>query len=123
MRPLRWGDALPDGEADGAVPWPSPTGPLRPCVEDELGAGAIVAALSDEHPARSSSSEAMAAALAFRAAEAQVDALVAGSVSGRDLREHGRRGDVEQAVAVDVSAVVPLLTNGTFDDAARRARG
>lgn len=87
---------------------PGAEGPLRPCAEDHLGAGAVVAALLDLG-AGDASPEASLAALTFRAAGERVGALVAECVSGRELRAHGERHVVKHAGAVGVSAVVPVL--------------
>ncbi|OLF16698.1 2-phosphosulfolactate phosphatase [Actinophytocola xanthii] len=87
---------------------------LRPAIEEWLGAGAIAAATRADDP----SPEAALAALTFRAARDEVPALVAGSVSGRELIEAGLPGDVTLATQVDVSTVVPLLTGGVLADAA-----
>ncbi|RBM17355.1 hypothetical protein DI005_21915 [Prauserella sp. PE36] len=102
----RWGVHLRAG--------PGATGPLRPCVEDHLGAGAVVAALLDLG-ARRLSPEASLAALAWRAAGPEAGALVAGSASGRELRENGHGGLVGHAVAVGSSRVVPRLREGVYE--------
>ena len=86
---------------------------LRPSLEEWLGAGAIAAAI----PAAGPSPEAELAAMTFRAAGERVPALVAGSVSGRELIEAGLADDVALASDVDVSNVVPLLADGVLDRA------
>ncbi|MBK1786376.1 2-phosphosulfolactate phosphatase [Prauserella cavernicola] len=107
---------VPCGERWGVVlgPEPGSTGPLRPCVEDHLGAGAMVAALL-ELGAGSPSPEATLAELTWRSAGAEVAALVTGSASGRELVEHGRAEFVAHAVAADASTVAPRLVNGVYD--------
>ncbi|WP_245975754.1 2-phosphosulfolactate phosphatase [Amycolatopsis palatopharyngis] len=98
---------------------PGTVGPLRPCVEDHLGAGAIVdalIALGLERP----SPEAAQAARAFRAAGPDVGAVVAGSASGKELINGGHRGDVELAIAVNRSQVAPYLVDGAFQNVAAR---
>ncbi|MFJ9865751.1 2-phosphosulfolactate phosphatase [Streptomyces sp. NPDC101165] len=89
-----------------------PDGSLRPALEDMLGAGAVVAALLEcggEVP----SSEAVMAAAVF-AGTPDPRAAVASSSSGRELGAAGFADDVAIATEVDVSSVVPVLTNGAF---------
>lgn len=85
-------------------------GPLRPCVEDLLGAGAVVAGLQSYGGI---SPEAVVAAQAF--AVADVPAAVRGSGSGRELAAHGEGGVLAHAIEVGVSECVPRLgTDGVF---------
>ncbi|WP_106178940.1 2-phosphosulfolactate phosphatase [Prauserella shujinwangii] len=118
--------ALADGTPIGVIPagerWgvnmrsqTVTTGTLRPCVEDHLGAGAIVDALLGAG-AQWPSPEAALAARAFRAAGPDVGAVVAGSASGKELREAGHGGDVDLAIAVNRSSVAPLLVDGVFQN-------
>ncbi|MFC4000277.1 hypothetical protein ACFS2C_03295 [Prauserella oleivorans] len=93
--------------------WPGSTGPLRPCVEDHLGAGAVVAALFDGR-AGTPAPEAVLAARAVEAAGTDVPALVTDSVSGRELRAHGEACVLQRAGAVNVSALAPRLVEGTY---------
>lgn len=94
----RWGvNIFGDGETFG---------PLRPCVEDQVGAGAIAAALA--RLGRSLSPE---AALAARSVD--VTAL-AECVSGRELTESGHGRDVALAAQLDVSDAVPVLNEGVL---------
>jgi 2-phosphosulfolactate phosphatase len=94
----RWGvDIFGHGETFG---------PLRPCVEDQVGAGAIAAALAGL--GRSLSPE---AALAARSVD--VDALAA-CVSGRELTEAGHGGDVALASLLDVSDAAPMMGEGVL---------
>ena len=88
--------------------------PLRPCVEDLLGAGAIVAALlvlagGDASPE---------ALLASRAALATDDpgTALAECSSGRELIGWDRARDVELAGELDVSTVAPVLVDGVLAD-------
>ncbi|MCR6483459.1 2-phosphosulfolactate phosphatase [Amycolatopsis sp. OK19-0408] len=81
-------------------------GPLRPCVEDQMGAGAIAAALAGH--GRSLSPE---AALAARSVD--VTAL-AGCVSGRELTGSGHEGDVTLAARLDVSDAAPMMREGVL---------
>lgn len=95
---------IPAGER-----WPD--GSLRPALEDLLGAGAVIAALS----AGSLSPEAAAVATLH---DAMTPAAVADAVrtcaSGRELAAGGFGEDVDIAVEIDESGVVPLLVDGCF---------
>ncbi|KDN22799.1 2-phosphosulfolactate phosphatase [Amycolatopsis rifamycinica] len=82
------------------------SGPLRPCVEDQVGAGAIAAALAAHGLSLSAE-----AALAARSVD--VGAL-ASCVSGRELIESGHGGDVTLAGEIDVSDAAPVLTEGVL---------
>ncbi|MFS8099503.1 2-phosphosulfolactate phosphatase [Lentzea alba] len=94
----RWGlDILKRG--------PREFGPLRPCVEDYLGAGAVLAALSG-----SASPEAALAAAAFT--NTDVASAVRECGSGRELIDNGHAADVELAVQVGVSKAVPVFAEG-----------
>ncbi|MFD9964343.1 2-phosphosulfolactate phosphatase [Amycolatopsis sp. NPDC058986] len=81
-------------------------GPLRPCVEDQLGAGAIIAALAAA--SRSLSPEAALAAAAFGATDI-TDALTR-CASGQELIAAGHANDVVLAAQPDVSTEAPVLT-------------
>ena len=97
--------------------WHGHTGPLRVALEDQLGAGAILAALGDEGLA-DATPEAVAAADAFRAASSRgLAGVLHGCTSGREKAERGQAADVDLAAAHDVSAVVPRLTGPAFVDA------
>ncbi|WP_176929823.1 2-phosphosulfolactate phosphatase [Lentzea albidocapillata] len=96
----RWGlDILNAG--------PREFGPLRPCAEDYLGAGAVLAALTG-----SASPEARLAATAFRTTD--VPAAVRGCGSGRELVENGHSADVDLAVRINVSSAAPVLVDGVL---------
>jgi 2-phosphosulfolactate phosphatase len=86
-----------------------PDGSLRPAVEDLLGAGAVVRALGG-----TPSPEARAAVAAFLDAAADLPAVLAGCVSGRELAARGRAADLRLAAEHDVSRVVPRLAGGGF---------
>jgi 2-phosphosulfolactate phosphatase len=90
-----------------------PDGSLRPAVEDLWGAGAILAGLGPE----SASPEAQQAVVGFRALSDPAAALHA-CASGRELDGIGFGSDVDIAAEVDASAVVPVLRDGAFVDAA-----
>lgn len=87
-----------------------PDGSLRPSVEDLIGAGAILTA-SD--PA-TLSPEARAAVAAFRAVRARLDSTLAELASGRELLLAGFGVDVQLAVELDATDIVPVLVDGAF---------
>jgi 2-phosphosulfolactate phosphatase len=82
------------------------SGPLRPCVEDQVGAGAIAAALAGYGLSMSAE-----AALAARSTDGTA---LAGCVSGRELIEAGHGGDVALAAQTDVSDTAPVLSEGVL---------
>lgn len=100
---------IPAGER-----WGVTDGPLRPCLEDHLGAGAIAAALLDLG-AGPASPEASLAAAAYRSVDDPRRTLL-DCVSGRELIAHEDVGDVELAAQAGVSATVPLLTDGVLGE-------
>lgn len=85
--------------------WHGTTGPLRPAVEDLLGAGAVIAALSG----RPCSPEAAAARAAFLDAHGELAPTLVRSGSGRELCSGGLGADVLLAAEHDVSTAAPLL--------------
>lgn len=92
--------------------WRGATGPLRPAVEDLLGAGAVLAGL----PADGQSPEARAARAAFLAERDRLDEVLATCGSGRELAATERGRDLPLAAALDVSAAVPGLRHDRFVD-------
>ncbi len=86
-------------------------GPLRPCVEDQLGAGAIVAALDGYGRLSAEARLAAVAAKAIDIAEALTECS-----SGRELAEAGHANDVKLAAELDTSGTVPVLRNGILED-------
>ena len=101
---------LPAGER-----WGVTSGPLRPGIEDLLGAGAIAAALlaidkTDASP------EVTVAASTFAHALDQLARTLAECTSGRELIAGGHRADVELAAAVESSACAPVLRDGVLTD-------
>ncbi|MEO8185172.1 MAG: 2-phosphosulfolactate phosphatase [Deltaproteobacteria bacterium] len=84
-------------------------GTLRPCFEDQVGAGAIIAGLLG-----SRSPEAASAVAAFEAVADQLSAAVAACSSGRELIEKGYPRNVELAAALDASDCLPVLRDGRF---------
>lgn len=106
-----------DGRPIGIVPagerWGVTAGPLRPGIEDLLGAGAVVAALlaSDSSGA---SPEARLAAGCFSHEIENVVELLRGCASGRELIAAGHAADVELAAAVGSSSCAPVLRDGVL---------
>lgn len=93
-----------------------PDGTLRPCFEDQLGAGAIVAALENAG-IQKCSPEAYAAAAVFRDAAPFLPQVLHDCSSGRELGERGYSRDVEIAAELDVSQHVPVLRGDEFQSA------
>lgn len=100
--------------------WRGATGPLRPAVEDLLGAGAVIAALVDllggslDEPSHElASPEAMAAAAAWRDVDDPFE-TVSRCASGREALARGWAEDVVLAADHDVSTTVPVLRDGSF---------
>jgi len=103
----------------------TPEGDLRYAVEDQLGAGAVIAALTDlgiDHCAP----DAAVASESFRALRRAVRHLLAASGSGRELTagvpstarmaESGiRPATVEQAAELDAVDGVPVLRDGVIE--------
>ncbi len=77
---------------------------LRPAAEDWLGAGAII-----QHLPGSLSPEARLAADAFRSAEGEIAAVIAGCSSGRELIAGGFAEDVALASDIDADHCAPRL--------------
>jgi 2-phosphosulfolactate phosphatase len=96
--------------------WHGATGPLRPAVEDLIGAGAVLAAL-DPSAAISPpccSPEALAARAAFAAARPRLHDVLSDCSSGRELVIRGWSDDVAAASALDVTDRVPVLCGDEF---------
>lgn len=90
---------------------------LRPCLEDHLGAGAILSGL----PASDQSPEARAAAALFDATH-DLGRTLAECVGGRELSAKGFGEDVSVAAALDVTRMVPVLgADGAFTPAPGRS--
>jgi 2-phosphosulfolactate phosphatase len=92
-----------------------PDGGLRPAVEDLWGAGAVLRSLGDD----GASPEARAAAAAFAAVRERLTDELRACASGRELVADGFTADVDLAADLDASAVVPVLDDDAFVDAAR----
>jgi 2-phosphosulfolactate phosphatase len=85
-----------------------PNGTLRPALEDDLGAGAIITAL----PGRSATPEARYVAGAFAQCRHRLEIEVRNCTTGIELLDAGYPQDVETACEMDVSRAVPLLGPG-----------
>jgi 2-phosphosulfolactate phosphatase len=100
-----------DFERIGVVPagerWGD--GSLRPAYEDLVGAGAVIDRIASWDLTVILTPEAEAAAIAFRALRRLEECL-----SGQELVERGFAEDVRIASQLDVSDVVPRLTEGRF---------
>jgi 2-phosphosulfolactate phosphatase len=92
--------------------WDVTEGPLRPALEDLIGAGAILHAMGG-----TPSPEARAAIGAFEAVQAGVLDTLWDCASGRELIEHGHPADVALAAELDASSIVPRLRPDGFIDA------
>ena len=88
-----------------------PDGTLRPCVEDLLGAAAVLDGLSMLGVPLSVEA---AVTLAALAAVRDVPAAVRRCVSGQELISRGFTKDVALAIQSDVSETVPVLTGQSF---------
>ncbi|GAA1282815.1 2-phosphosulfolactate phosphatase [Saccharothrix xinjiangensis] len=86
-------------------------GPLRPAVEDLLGAGAILSALRQQGLGPTSTEASIAADTHDRTPIAHA---LTTCVSGRELIAAGHAADVHLASQVNASTAVPRLTNGTL---------
>jgi 2-phosphosulfolactate phosphatase len=109
----RWlAPRLADGQRIAVVAagerWPD--GSLRPGLEDLWGAGAVTAALGQEH----ASPEARHAALAFEAARPLLTDELLACASGVELVTADFRDDVLMAAELDASDVVPVLAGEAF---------
>jgi 2-phosphosulfolactate phosphatase len=90
-----------------------PDGSLRPAVEDQWGAGGLVAALS-EQGWKDVSPEARAAAAAFTTVADDAGAALHACASGRELVDMGYADDVDTAAQLDQSQAVPVLEGDLF---------
>ncbi len=91
-------------------------GPLRPALEDLLGAGAVLAALDPSaaasHPR--CSPDAAAARAAFIDAKSELDDRLLATASGRELAARGWHDDVYTSARLDVTSVAAQLDDGAF---------
>ena len=93
---------IPAGEA-----WP--TGELRPCLEDWIGAGAVVS-----HLPGTRSPEAELAVACFERFRSDLGTALRQASSGKELIERGFVQDVDVAAEFDVSDTIPQLTGRCF---------
>ena len=101
----------PVGVVAAGERWPDDDS-LRPAVEDLWGAGAVVAAFVAARPGTTASPEAQAARTASEAVRADPLAQLSRSASGVELEQKGFGADLAVAAELDVSSVVPVLTDG-----------
>jgi 2-phosphosulfolactate phosphatase len=96
--------------------WHGATGPLRPAVEDLVGAGAVLAALDPAAAATAPacSPEASAARAAFVAARPRLHEALRDCASGRELIERGWDDDVANCAALDVTSIAARLDGEAF---------
>jgi 2-phosphosulfolactate phosphatase len=94
--------------------WRGAAGPLRPAIEDWIGAGAVVSAADPSGAV--SSPDAVAAASSFLAARARLRWMLTESASGRELVSRGWDDDVAMAAEHGVSECVPVLDGARFVD-------
>lgn len=99
----------PIGVVAAGERWPD--GTLRPCVEDLLGAAAVLDGLTTVDGGLSVEA---ATALAAWSSLPDTAAAVRGCASGRELTARGFGTDVDIAVQRDTSPVVPVLRGGAF---------
>ena len=92
-----------------------PEGSLRSALEDALGAGAVIAAIAESTTA-TLSPEADAVRAMYAASDLH-DAVIRCS-SARELQGSGFGGDVDVALELDASDVVPVMSGGAFRAAA-----
>ncbi|CAM3304083.1 putative 2-phosphosulfolactate phosphatase [Arthrobacter ulcerisalmonis] len=100
-----------------------PDGTLRPAIEDQVGAGAFIAALAAARGAgldgdagywQGFAPEAVAAAALFDAVEPNLREFLQGCSSGRELIGAGFADDVDIAAELDDSDAVAILAGGVF---------
>lgn len=92
--------------------WPDDS--LRPALEDFLGAGAVIHALIAG--GLTPSGEARAAGLAFEDAQPNLEQALSQTPSSLELVATGFHDDAAIASELDVSAAVPRLKDGAFQD-------
>ncbi len=96
--------------------WDHTGEPLRPAVEDLLGAGAVLAALDPSRAASAPrcSPEAAAARAAFVDARPDLEATLLACASGRELARRGWDDDVRAAAQLDATRVAAQLIDDAF---------
>ncbi len=88
-----------------------PDGRLRPALEDQIGAGAIIHYLPGTR-----SPEAQAAEAVFLHFQDDLLGALLACSSGKEAAERGSRRDVELAAELNVSEVAPRLVNGVYQN-------
>ncbi len=83
---------------------------LRPCIEDYLGAGAILSELDG-----TKSPEAKVCIAAFQNSQTEINKLIWDSSSGRELREKGFAEDVSYSSQFNTFHEVPILVQDDLD--------
>jgi 2-phosphosulfolactate phosphatase len=84
-------------------------GTLRPCIEDMIGAGAIIKFLQG-----ALSPEAETALAAFENASSKLKEQITKCISGQEKLSRGEARDIELASELGVSQCVPVLRDGAF---------
>lgn len=87
---------------------------LRPALEDQLGAGAILSEVLALGYQDRLSPEALATAEAFLAGLSHLRERMAACVGGRELVSKGFGSDVDIAGELNASTIVPVLVDGAF---------
>jgi 2-phosphosulfolactate phosphatase len=87
-------------------------GSLRPCVEDMVGAGAVLSALAADE----CSPEALAAVAAFHGARTELEPRLRECGSGRELVERSFADDITMAAELDATGTCPILRDGAYVD-------
>jgi 2-phosphosulfolactate phosphatase len=88
-----------------------PAGELRPALEDLLGAGAIIAAFTEQ---ATRSAEAATAEALWRACRHQAGRFLSSCASSQELTAAGYTADITLAAEHDIQDTVPLLTGPAF---------
>ena len=96
--------------------WHGPDGPLRPAVEDLLGAGAVLHALdpSGSIATPCCDPEARAARASFLDARPLLSQVLAATATGRELVARGDGDDVDTSAMLDVTELAAQLIDGSF---------
>ncbi len=97
--------------------WHGDLGPVRPAVEDLVGAGAVLHGVVEQRGREASASpspEAEAAVAAFAAVGDDLAAWLASTASGRELVLRGWADDVATAALRDAETAVPVLDGSRF---------
>jgi len=95
---------IPAGEK-----WPN--GTIRFAIEDYLGAGALLSELKGDF-----STDAIAAKKIFKSIRPELNDIISGSLSGRELIEKGFPEDIEIALELNAGRSVPVLKNKYYVD-------